>query len=176
VPSWKNARLSSGKPMQTKPAPHSVNQPDVSVDDTTLRGFIGYDLKRASNIVQNDLAQALKPFGLRMLTYTALVLIVDNPGLRQAQLAEAMEVERPNLVLVIDELERREWVLREKVPTDRRAYALMPTLLGCQICAQAVRAVTAHERTLFQHLNAQQQSDLVALLRRFQASQGEGQV
>ena len=40
-----------------------------------------------------------------MLTYTALVLIVDNPGLNQSRLAQVMDIERPNLVNVIDELE-----------------------------------------------------------------------
>ena len=80
----------------------------IHAGDATLRNFVGYRMKRAFNVVQADLTKTLKPFDLRMLTYTALVLIVDNPGLRQSQLADAMDIERPNLVVLIDELERRD--------------------------------------------------------------------
>ena len=83
---------------------------------------------------QADLTQTLKPLGLRMLTYTALVLIVENPGLSQSQLAAAMDVERPNLVEIIDELEQRALVLRRRVPADRRIYALTATPEGIQLC------------------------------------------
>ncbi|MFK7753174.1 MAG: MarR family winged helix-turn-helix transcriptional regulator [Sedimentitalea sp.] len=118
------------------------------VRDDTLQQFVGYQLKRASNAVLNDLASVLKPFELRMITYTALVLIVDNPGMRQSQLADAMDVERPNLVVIIDELERREWIVRDKVASDRRAYALRATLAGHHLYERALKAVHAHEAAL----------------------------
>lgn len=120
----------------------------TKVSDATMRGFVGYQIKRAFNVIQDDLAKTLKPFELRMLTYTALVLIVDNPGMRQSQLADAMDIERPNLVVIIDELERRELIVRDRVPTDRRAYALKATLAGRQLYEKSVAAVTAHEERL----------------------------
>ena len=80
----------------------------VTVSDRSLRSLYGYQMKRTFNVIQSDLSRTLKPLDLRMLTYTALVLIVDNPGLRQSQLAEALDIERPNLVVIVDELERRD--------------------------------------------------------------------
>ncbi len=135
------------------------------VSDDTLRHFVGYHIKRAMNVVQADLAKTLRPFDLRMVTYSALVLIVDNPGLRQSQLAAAMDIERPNLVVIIDELERRDLILREKVPTDRRAYALMPTLAGRQLCEKAVAAVTDHEARLFAGLTGPEIKDMIRALK-----------
>ena len=125
----------------------------VTVSDATLRGFVGYQMKRAFNVVQSDLSRTLKPFDLRMLTYTALVLIVDNPGLRMSQLATAMDIERPNLVLIIDALERRELITRDRVQTDRRAYALKATLAGRQLCDKAIAAVSAHEERLLRDID-----------------------
>ena len=125
----------------------------VTVSDATLRGFVGYQMKRAFNVVQSDLSRTLKPFDLRMLTYTALVLIVDNPGLRMSQLATAMDIERPNLVLIIDALERRELITRDRVQTDRRAYALKATLAGRQLCDKAITAVSAHEERLLRDID-----------------------
>jgi DNA-binding MarR family transcriptional regulator len=147
------------------PAPPVVDH----VSDATLRGFVGYHMKRAFNVVQADLANTLKPFDLRMITYSALVLIVDNPGLRQSQLADAMDIERPNLVVIIDELERRDLILREKVPTDRRAYALVPTLAGRQLCARAIEAVKSHEARLLQGVGMTEYAQVLDVLRRIEA-------
>ena len=143
----------------------------TQISDATLRSLIGYSMKRAFNVVQADLLLALKPFDLRMLTYTALVLIADNPGLRQAQLADAMDIERPNLVVIIDELERRELIVRERVPSDRRAYALKVTLAGQQLYEKAVAAVTAHEKALLQGIPNEDRDAVIATLKRIEKNQ-----
>ncbi|GGE38324.1 MarR family winged helix-turn-helix transcriptional regulator [Actibacterium pelagium] len=158
-----------------KPAPKRSSPSDVAhVSDATLRNFLGYHMKRAFNVIQSDLTQTLKPFDLRMLTYTALVLIVDNPGLRQSQLAEAMDIERPNLVVIIDELERRELIVRDRVPTDRRAYALKATLAGRQLYDRAVAAVTAHEERLLTGLDQDTRAIVIAAMKIVERSFGEG--
>lgn len=139
--------------MKTPALKPDVQTGAVSVSDSTLRSLYGYQIKRAFNVIQSDLNRTLKPFELRMITYTALVLIVDNPGLRQSQLAEAMDVERPNLVVIIDELERRELIVRDRLVSDRRAYALKATLVGRQLYEKAVAAVQAHEDRLVQGIS-----------------------
>ena len=113
--------------------------------DRTLRQFAGYSMKRAFNAIQADVNATLEPFGLRMVTFSALVVIVDNPGLRQSQLAEILAIERPNLVLIIDDLENRELIIRERAPDDRRAHALKATLKGRRLHDKALTAVQDHE-------------------------------
>ncbi|WP_372884053.1 MarR family winged helix-turn-helix transcriptional regulator [Shimia sp.] len=154
------------------PAPQHVEV--ASVSDATMRRFVGYRMKRAFNVVQEDLARVLKPFELRMLTYTALVLIVDNPGMRQSQLADAMDIERPNLVVLIDELERRELIVRDRVPTDRRAYALKATLAGLRLYDRAVAAVAAHEARLLDGIDQDSIATVLAALKTIEnARQGD---
>lgn len=158
-----------------KPNTKAPAAPEITrINDATLRHFVGYHMKRAFNVIQTDLAQTLKPFDLRMLTYTALVMIVDNPGLRQSQLADAMDIERPNLVVIIDELERRDLISRDRVPTDRRAYALHATLAGRHLCDKAVAAVTAHEQQLLEGLEEEAINIMVATLKHIETHQGRG--
>ena len=147
--------------------------PTVSVDVNydTLDQFIGYHMKRASNAVQADLSLVLKKFDLRMLTYTALVLIADNPSLSQTQLAAAMDIERANLVVIVDELEQRELIVRDRVPTDRRVYALNATLAGRRLYKKAVTAVVAHEARLFAGLSTNTQDALRNALSEFHKNQ-----
>jgi len=165
--SWKNARQSSGD-MMAKADKHPKSAPKVQVNDETLQRFLGYHLKRGFNVVQTDLGKTLKPFDLRMLTYSALVLIADNPGLSQSQLADAMDIERPNLVVIVDELEQRELISRERVPTDRRAYALQVTLKGKRLCERAVTAVSSHEEALFAGIDTQTRASIVTALQLIQ--------
>jgi DNA-binding MarR family transcriptional regulator len=134
------------------------------VSDETLRNFVGYHLKRSFNVIQADLTQTLKPFGLRMLTFTALVLIVDNPGLSQSQLADAMDIERPNLVIIIDELEQRELIERNRVQTDKRIYALRATLAGKRLYKKAVAADMEHEARLLAGLDKETRKSLMTTL------------
>lgn len=172
MPSLKNARRSFADPM-AKPVSKDVARSELAhVSDATLRRFAGYHMKRAFNVIQADLARTLKPFDLRMLTYTALVMIADNPGLRQSQLADAMDIERPNLVVIIDELERRDLITRERVPTDRRAYALHVTLAGRLLCDKAIAAVSAHENRLLEGLEEDAIQSMIATMKHIQKRQG----
>lgn len=146
----------------TRAVPVSV--PVSHVNDETLSDFLGYHMKRAFNVIQSDLTETLRPFELRMLTFTALVLIVDNPGLSQSQLADAMDIERPNLVVIIDELEQRRLIVRDRVRTDRRMYALKATLAGRRLNKKALEATKAHEAKLLTGLDVQTTNNLMKVL------------
>lgn len=120
-----------------------------TVATKTLQGLAGYHLRRASRAVQADLARTLKPLGLRMITFSALTVIGENPGLSQSRLAGALDVERPNLVAIIDELAGAGWLRRTPAPEDRRAHALYLTAPGRAHLGRALAAVRAHEDRLF---------------------------
>lgn len=140
--------------------------------DATLRAFSGYGMKRAFNAIQADVNAVLAPFDLRMVTFSALVMIVDNPGLRQSQLADVLAIERPNLVLIIDELERRDLIIRERAADDRRAYALMVTLAGRRLHDKALAAVQAHEARMTAGLTEGERAQLIRALRRIEDNGG----
>lgn len=136
-------------------------QADPDVSDAALERFLGYRMKRAFNVIRADLTETLKPFGLRVTSYTALVLIKENPGLSQSQLAAVMDIERPNLVMIVDALERRELITRNRLETDRRTYALDVTSCGRRLCDQAMSAAERHEEVLLKALS-QEMKDTVA--------------
>lgn len=145
--------------------PKIASVPPSNIHDETLSKFLGYQLKRSFNVIQTDLTKTLKPFDLRMLTFSALVFIVDNSGLSQSQLADAMDIERPNLVIIIDELEQRELIVRDRVQTDRRMYALRATLAGQRLCKKAVAADVAHEAKLLDGLDKDTRESIMVALR-----------
>lgn len=130
-----------------------------AITDASLRAFVGYDMKRAFNALQADLSRTLMPFGLRMMTFSALSLVVENPGLRPSQLATVLTIERANLVVIVDELEQRGLLTRTPSTTDRRAHTLHVTDQGESLFVKANRAVADHDARMIadvaQHLQPQ---------------------
>ena len=147
----------------------------MSVTDTTLRRFAGYGMKRAFNAIQADVNRTLKPFGLRMVTFSALSVIGENPGLSQAQLAAALSIERPNLVVLVDDLEQAGLITRDRLATDRRAYALNLTPEGAQRLKEATRAATAHDARMTGALSKADRAHLLDMLGAIERA-GEGPI
>ncbi len=160
------------KPEDLDPRIPVTETSEEVIGDEVLHRFAGHHLRRASGQVQSDLARELKEIDLRLITMSVLAVIVDHPGLRQSQLADALSIERPNLVSILDELESRGLVNRNRVPTDRRAYALTPTRDGVALAEKALRVVEAHEARVFAGLSAAERETLVDLLRRIPAADG----
>jgi len=139
------------------------------VTDADLRRFTGYGMKRAFNAIQADLNGALAPHGIRMLTYSALSVTGENPGISAAALAGALSMERSNMVGIVDELVRAGWIDRARAQGDRRSYALRLTDAGRAALASATIAVEAHEARMVQGLSG---PDRAALRRAFALIEG----
>lgn len=138
--------------------------------DSILRVFMGYDMKRAFAAIHADVNAVLAPHGLRMLTFSVLSVIRDNPGLRQTQLAEILAIERPNLVLILDELEGLDLVTRTRARDDRRAYELKVTLKGRRLAERAFVAVSEHDDRMARGLSAEERAALHRALRQIQSN------
>lgn len=154
--------------MERKPAPRPAPVADTQPGplDRHLRSYAGYNLKRASNIMQSNAARTLEPFGLRITTFSALSVTVDNPDVTQSQLAAALNMERSNTVLIIDALEEANLIGRFRVPTDRRSYALRATLAGMKRRDAAAKALASAEEERLADLSMEERAQLVDLLRR----------
>lgn len=144
---------------------------EPAIVDTVLGDLAGYRLKRAYMRIRPAAGQALAQDGLRVVGFSCLSLIVDNPAIVQAQLAEALQIERPNLVLVIDDLEQRGLITRRKVPTDRRRYALHATLQGRRLRDRAADRLRRAEDGLIARLAPEDRQALQRALDALEALQ-----
>ncbi|MDO5657762.1 MAG: MarR family transcriptional regulator [Paracoccus sp. (in: a-proteobacteria)] len=136
------------------------------IRDTRVRNLIGYNLKRSYMLVRSSAEAALAPHELRVVSMTALSLIVDNPGISPSQIADALQMERPNIVVIIDELEARDLVDRARSTTDRRRYALTATLKGRRLRDRATADAAAAEDRAISALTAEEKELLLALLKK----------
>ncbi|MCB1620715.1 MAG: MarR family transcriptional regulator [Thiothrix sp.] len=145
-----------------------ANDTGPGIVDTVLGEMIGYRLKRAYMQTQPAALRALEEHGLRMVSFSCLSIITDNPGIVQSGLAVALQVERSNLVVVLDELEERGLITRERVPTDRRRYALTATLRGRRLRDRAAGRAHEAEAKVFARLSEEERTFLLTILKRFE--------
>ncbi|WP_341863640.1 MarR family transcriptional regulator [Gymnodinialimonas sp. 57CJ19] len=141
--------------------------------DTDLRGLVGYNVKRANSSLLVGVGKVLKPFGLRRTTYSALSVIAQNAGIKQSDLAQVLAIERPNLVQILDELQKPGLIERTRDANDRRAYRLTATTAGIEKIAAAAKKLRAFDEHLTKGMAAEERAALIAALRRVEENGAE---
>src|SRR5688572_828473 len=128
--------------MTPAPAPSpSVEQVDASY----LEGLLGYNARRAALAVIEVFLQRMAVFDLRPVDFSVLSLIRHNPGVTSRQLCTTLGILPPNLVGMINTLEKRELVARQPHPRDRRAMSLHLTAAGQKLTRDAERTAAELE-------------------------------
>lgn len=150
----------------SKPDRPGPTTPDTCPKDAHLLQFVGYRMKRAYLLIQDDMADTLAPYGLRTGTFSALAVVVANPGISQSKLSEVLNIKRSGVVVVVDELERAGALKRKAVKGDRRRNALTITAAGRRLWTTVEKAVRDHEAALFGGLNPDEIGQLSSLLAR----------
>lgn len=136
------------------------------LDLSGLTTVVGYTLRRAQMAVFEDFIRRFTPFDLKPAQYSVLLVIGDNPGRKQSEIAAALGIQRPNFVAMLDELERRGLAERTRSTTDRRSHAVVLTEAGRRLLA-AARAEQANQETdLGAVLGPGGRDALVSLLKR----------
>lgn len=106
-------------------------EPDPSPNGTGfLDSQLGFQLRCAQMAVFRDIRGAFSGIDVTIAQYSAMTIIDEAPGISQAELALAMEVERPRIVPVLNRLQERGWTVRLKAAHDRRIHRLHLTTAG----------------------------------------------
>lgn len=134
-----------------------------------LEPLIGYNLKRAYVVVSTDFRRAMGEKSLAPRQFSALSLIVQFPNITQSELAGKLGIERSGLVAIIDDLEKRGFVLRQAVRGDRRLQALEVTEQGSSTYEAALTLVKEHEDALLSDFSEDEIATLVGLLQRIRS-------
>jgi DNA-binding MarR family transcriptional regulator len=137
------------------------------IDYSILSEAVLYRLRRAQLAVVQDFNESLVEFGLRPADFSVLIVVANNRGLKQSDVAEALGIQRANFVAIIDGLEAKKLLARRKSSTDRRVHFLDMTPEGEAILRDISVIWKDHEEKLVDRLGGEKARDLlVGLLRR----------
>lgn len=126
---------------------HSGNAKDP-INYGVLDNSIGYLLRRAQIKVFQEFNHFFDALDMKPAQFSALEVIHHNPGLRQSALANALNIQRTNMVGMLDILQERGLVDRKPSPNDRRSHALHLTTKGEKLLKHLHMQFHTHEDRL----------------------------
>jgi len=109
---------------------------------------------------------ALRELGIEVRHFGTLAVVADIGPRSQQQVAQALGMTPPVVVPIVDELEARDLLRRERNPEDRRSYALRLTPAGERTLAEARRRLELLPAGVFDERQAAGGPELRGLLRR----------
>jgi DNA-binding MarR family transcriptional regulator len=135
---------------------------DTSADSDPLTLLPGYLLRRAANAMMAELAARLAPLDLRISDGTVLMLIADRRDLTSSEIGKVLDIQRANMVPLLNRLETAGLIRRE--PIDRKSQAIVLTEAGGQRLADVRRITESFEGDLLARIPAAHRSHLVPAL------------
>ena len=111
------------------------------------------------------LDQALDPLGLKSREFWILV-IAGAGNVSQHEMAELCGLDPSSLVAVLDGMERRGWLHRQRNPHDRRVQWVQRTEEGDRLFARALPRAQSAEAEQLSALPVADQRQLVAAMRK----------
>lgn len=104
----------------------------------------GFLLRRAHQIAVGIFVEECAPFNLTPPQHSTLIVIGHCPGIDQAALARAIGFDRATIGLVVERLEARGLLKRQRASDDKRRKTLVLTPQGRALMRRAAAAI---ERT-----------------------------
>lgn len=137
------------------------------LDQSKLFDLAGYNLRQAYILKITPLFhKRMAKYQLRPVDYTVLTLLRLNPNINQKRLAHAINVSPPNLATLLDRLEQRKLLLRQRNPMDKRSQVLVLTPEGERLCAKAEKAVNEIDHEATSTLTEAERVELIRLLQK----------
>ncbi len=151
----------SAKPIE----PPALDEDGATLVMGELSELLGYVIKRAQLKVFDDFHRCMAPLQLTPAQFSVLLLLDNNPGRNQTEIANTLGILRPNFVSMLDGLESRDLLTRMRSPSDRRSHVLMLTDKGRATLARAKKLVaTRHEARLIELLGPGEHKALLGMM------------
>jgi DNA-binding MarR family transcriptional regulator len=108
---------------------------------------IPWEIAETAHAVRRAFDRRAAPLGVTRAQWRALAWVGREPGLRQVELADHLDIEPITLCRIVDRLEEAGLVERRRDPEDRRAWRLHLTAKGEPLVEElrAIAGVMARE-------------------------------
>lgn len=127
-----------------------------------LLSYPGYSLRRANNALMAELATRLAPLGMRQTEASVMMLIGANPGVTASALGRQLDIQRANMVPLLNRLEDGGLIIR--APIDRKSQGLELTAEGREKLSQVVSEIDRFEREMLDRIPEEHRDHLLPAL------------
>ena len=138
--------------------------PEMSWGD--LGGMLGFHMRMAYVTISRRFSEAMTHLDLTQKQTGVLWLIGANAGASQITLATALDMDRASMMAIVDRLQDRGLIVRERSPHDGRRQELYLTPKGRKVLLQSKTAMSAHEQDLIERFDEQELAQFMEFLGR----------
>ncbi|HTV78885.1 MAG TPA: MarR family transcriptional regulator [Steroidobacteraceae bacterium] len=133
-----------------------------------LPNLLGYNVRRAHMALWRDFNRTVGTSLVRPGIFSMMVLIDENPGIAQIELATQLAIDKATIVGLIRQLQRQGWIDRRDSSIDRRRHELHLTGPGRQQLGILRRAMLEHEQRFLNAFTRKELAEFFDYLRRVQ--------
>ena len=131
-----------------------------------LNGIVGFHIRLAHGAVYRHFTETFVDLDLTQKQVSALWLVSEFPGISQIDLGGRLRMDRATTMTIVNRLQEREYLRRERSVSDARKQALYLTDAGLAALAKAKAAIDAHEAWLKGRFTREETEKLVEMLAR----------
>lgn len=131
-----------------------------------LEEIVGLHIRLAHGAVYRHFAETFVDLELTQKQVSALWLVNAFPGISQIELGGRLRMDRATTMTIVNRLQGRGFVRRERSTSDARKQALYLTVEGAAALAEAKRCIAEHEAWLKARFSADEIEKLVEMLAR----------
>ena len=167
--------MTKRKGMQADDTSTDLNGQEIP-GDSLFNTFVGYNLRRAAAKQRERFRSVFEAYDIRPVQLTVLTLLLDNMPLPQAALGKALDIKRANVVTLLDQLENRGLIMRQRASNDRRSQVLYLTQTGKALTTKLLSLHSKLEQDLANALGEAELEKLVELLRAFRSVESKPKI
>lgn len=131
-----------------------------------LNDIVGFHIRLAHGAVYRHFTETFSDIDLTQKQVSVLWLVADNPGMSQIEVGQRLQMDRATTMTIVNRLQDRLYLRRERCETDGRKQALFLTEGGEKALMQAKHAIGEHEEWLKGRFTDDEIEKLVEMLAR----------
>jgi DNA-binding MarR family transcriptional regulator len=124
------------------------------------------NLQRTADALMQEITDILKPFGLSPTQYNVMRILrgAGESGITCKEIGARMITRDPDVTRLLDRLERRHLVIRNRAKEDRRFVSIHITNEGLSLLKELDDPIAQRQLDLMRHMDKQQLYRMVELL------------
>ncbi|RZA28399.1 MAG: MarR family transcriptional regulator [Proteobacteria bacterium] len=131
-----------------------------------LNDIVGFHIRLAHGSVNRHFTETFAELELTQKQVSVMWLVDNRPGMSQIELGQRLRMDRATTMTIVNRLQERDYLRRERSETDGRKQALYLTPAGTKALAKAKIAIGQHEDWLKSRFSAEELEKFVEMLAR----------
>jgi DNA-binding MarR family transcriptional regulator len=139
---------------------------DGEADIGAIKNILGFHIRLAHGACLRHFTETFTDLDLTQKQVSVLWLVDDHPGIAQTDLAQRLRMDRATTMAIINRLQAKHFLRRDRSDKDGRKQALFLDPAGKAMLARAKVAIAEHEAWVKGRFNDKEVRLLIDLLSR----------